>query len=109
VPKLLSHLSKKLTKRQIEIMDNKLDEKKIKEKKILEEELEKEHAVIFKKRELILIFNLLTTLSMKYGDFIVVNPIIKKLEPIVAVASNIPQKDGQLPNPSLIGLTKENN
>lgn len=77
---------------------NKLNAQQQGEKDLLEKELDKEHAVLFKKRELILIFNMLVTAPMKFGDFVVVEPIIKKIEPVVAVASNIPEK------PTLIGV-----
>lgn len=55
-----------------------------------EKAMEQEHTLTFKKKELVAIFNILTNVQAKYGDFIVIAPIVEKLHPIVAVDSNIP-------------------
>ena len=57
-----------------------------------EKMLEEQHSMVFKKKELILIFNVLTRLDCKYSDFLAIAPIIEKLQPIVAVDTNIPQE-----------------
>jgi len=89
---MLDHLPKKPTKRQIKENMDKLNEQQLKEKEAFEKELDKEHPMMFKKRELIVIFNMIVTSTMKYGDFAIFKPIIEKIEPIVAVASNVPEK-----------------
>lgn len=62
------------------------------EKKAMEEAMNEEHSVTFKKKELIVIFNILCKIDMKYGDSLVIAPIVQKLEPIVAVTSNITER-----------------
>lgn len=64
--------------------------------------LEEEHTLVFKKKELLAIFNILTNVQLKYGDFAVVDPIIKKVMPIVTVDSNIPTA----PDNSIVGIKK---
>lgn len=61
------------------------------QKKAFDAEMNREHTVSFKKKELIVMYNILCKIDMKYGDALIVMPIVQKLEPIVAVASNIPQ------------------
>lgn len=73
----------------------------IEELKQMEEELNKIHAVEFSKRELVAIFNILTQISMKYADSLVLNPIVKKLEPIVTQSSNIKMTP---PSDEIIGV-----
>jgi len=73
-----------------------------------EAELEKDHPMVFKKKELIAIFNILTQLQFKYGDWVVLEPIVKKIEPIVAVASNIPPQDEPKQDDIITGVRKDN-
>lgn len=51
-----------------------------------------EHTMAFQKKELIVIFNILTKIDMKYGDSLIIGPIIRKIEPIVAVDTNITKR-----------------
>lgn len=59
------------------------------EKKAFEAAMNEEHTLVFKKKELVVIFNILTKIDMKYGDSLIIAPIVQKLEKIVAVESNI--------------------
>ena len=58
-----------------------------------EEALKEMHTIELSKAHLIMIFNLITSISMKYGDFINLLPVIKILEPIVAVESSKEPED----------------
>jgi hypothetical protein len=49
--------------------------------------LEEIHTVQFSKGQLILIFNLITQITLKYGDFVQFKPIIDTLQPLVLVES----------------------
>lgn len=73
-----------------------------------EEAMAVEHTLTFTKKELAVIFNLMIGATLKYGDFLHVQPIVQKIEPIVAVASNIPPKQNHKED-ELIGVTKEKN
>lgn len=57
--------------------------------------------MIFTKGELLAIFNILTNVSLKYGEYKIVGPIIEKITPIVAVDSNIPKE------PAIVGAKNE--
>lgn len=102
------HRKPKPTKRQIKETMDKMNEAQRKQQEAFEKELDTEHTLKLKKRELIVIFNLLTTVNLKYGDFRVIDPIVKTIEPIVAVASNIPPQQQPQENP-LVGVKKEVN
>lgn len=77
----------------------------VEELKAMDEELSKIHSVDFSKRELIAVFNILTQISMKYADSLVLAPIVKKLEPIVTQASNITMRP---PTDEIIGAKESN-
>lgn len=62
------------------------------EKKVFEAAMDEEHTISLKKKELIVIFNILCKIDMKYGDSLIIAPIVQKLEPIVAVESNITER-----------------
>lgn len=56
----------------------------------LKKAMEEEHRMVFTRAELIVIFNVFTNVTVKYGDFVQMKSIIDKIGPIVAVDSNIP-------------------
>ena len=70
--------------------DQELTPEQLKRKMQFEESLKEEHQVTFTKKELLIIFNLMTRMDFKYGDFVNIQPIVAKIEPIVAVETNIP-------------------
>lgn len=78
------------------------------EQKVFEAALNEVHNVSFKKRELIAIFNILTKIDMKYGDSLVIVPIVQKLESIVAVESNITKRVEEAEKNHILG-TKDKN
>lgn len=63
-----------------------------------------EHTMVFQKKELVVIFNILTKIDMKYGDSLIIGPIVRKLEPIVAVDTNITKKAEEAEKNHLDGL-----
>lgn len=63
-----------------------------------------EHTMTFMKKELVVIFNILTKIDMKYGDSLIIGPIVRKLEPIVAVDANITKRIEEAEKNHLDGL-----
>lgn len=80
-------------------------EEEAKARALFDAEMNKEFSLVFTKKELTVIFNILTSVNAKYGDFLAIKPIVDKVEPIVAVASNIPPKD----DPILTGIKNKSN
>lgn len=72
------------------------------ELELMEKELNKELTLTFKKKELLVIFNILTRAQFQYGDWLAVKPIVDKIEPIVTVASNISESP-------ILGTKRESN
>ena len=68
-------------------------EEQAKMKAFMDKELSKEIQMTFTKGELTVIFNVMTNVSAKYGDFLAITPIVKKIEAVVAVASSMPKED----------------
>jgi len=62
------------------------------QKKIVEAAMKEDHTLVFTKYELAVIFNVLTRAQVKYGEAMEFKPIIDKIEPIVAAATNIPEE-----------------
>lgn len=61
----------------------------------------------FTKGELIIIFNVLTRVDMRYGDALQIIPLVQKIEPYVAVASNIPDTNHKT-SPLVTGKKEKN-
>lgn len=62
--------------------------------KKMQEKLDTEVTMTFRFEELLIMFNILTRIDMKYGDSLKIVPLVQKLEKIVAVDSNIPKDAG---------------
>ena len=62
---------------------------------------EEEIPVTFKRKELAVIFNILTRLQVQYGDFKAIDPIVQKIHPHVAVATQGPTQPSPDQAPSL--------
>lgn len=73
-----------------------------------ERSMQEEHRMMFTKAELIVIFNVLTNVQAKYGDFMAIYPIVQKIQPIVAVDSNIPSNPPGAPTPLVTSVSREN-
>lgn len=61
----------------------------MKDAPILDAKLDEEHTVTFTTRDLIVIFNILIGGSYKLGDAVLVKSIVDKLQPLVAVDTNV--------------------
>lgn len=59
------------------------------------EDLQKVFSLKFTKQELIGIFNVLLSREYKLGDGALLYPVVKRIESIIAVATNIPQPPEQ--------------
>lgn len=81
------------------------------QQKAFDEAMNAEHTLTFKKKELIVIFNILTKIDMKYGDSLIISPIVQKLEPIVAVDTNITKQaeEAEAAAGLILGAKKEVN
>ena len=81
-----------------------MTEAEAKEQQAQQEAFEKamsvEHTITFTKKELTVIFNILTGVQAKYGDFLAIMPIVHKIEPIVVQEAHIvtEKKEGVLVN-----------
>lgn len=64
-----------------------------KQKEISEKILNQEESITLKRRQWIVIFNILVSQQYRLGDAKIVNDIVDKLQSIVAVDSNIEPKD----------------
>lgn len=82
---------------EIEAKKQKEQEEKAKMDAMFEEEI----AVTFKRKELAVIFNILTRLQIQYGDFKAIDPIVQKIHPHVAVAASGPGQPAQTPTLNL--------
>ena len=48
----------------------------------------------------------MTRMDFKYGDFVNIQPIVAKIEPIVAVETNIPTNHVEVGSPVITGAKK---
>ncbi len=66
------------------------------EQAAFEASLKEEHNMVFTKGELLIIFNILTRISLPYSELKVaplISGLVDKINAVVAVDSNIPKKD----------------
>lgn len=88
--------------------DEQLTPDQIKRKMAFEASLNEEHQMTFTKKELLIIFNLMTRMDFKYGDFMNIKPIVDKIEPIVAVETNVPTNHVEVGSQVITGAKKLN-
>ncbi len=60
-----------------------------KELRKMEEDMSKRYTLVFTKRELIILFNVLNAPDYKLGDAKVILPVADKIQALIAVDSNI--------------------
>lgn len=60
-----------------------------KELRKLEEDMNKRYTLVFTKRELLILFNVLNTPDYKLGDAKAILPVADKIQAIIAVDSNM--------------------
>ena len=98
----------KLLKYKMNPPNHKVTPEEEKQQRIaLQLKLAEEHQLTLTKGELLVIFNLVTRITLGYGDTVnpdsdfnrFIKPLIKKIEPIIVVDSNIEK-------PTLTGLNK---